>query len=287
MENDKQSDKNYRSRRYINQRRPRVASLIAALIAAVAVMFLAQKCSHKQQNPFASDAQKSGGDTLDIAIEISPIAFSMADDTISGLDYDIINDIAKKHNRGVKFHPFAPLSYALNGLDDGTFDVVVSSLPSTSQLKQSLLLTDRVYLDREVLVQRRNSKKFISTPEDLAADTVWIASGSPFRERLRNLSAEIGDTIYICQNYQYTAEHLVMLIATGQIERAVVNEGIAKQMAKQYENIDISTPVSFTQFQVWALRGDNTELRDTLNAWLREYRATPRYRQLIARYLNN
>jgi ABC-type amino acid transport substrate-binding protein len=267
---------------------PRMVSLVVALVVAVGLMFFAQKCSHQQQSPFGSNAlEKSGGDTLDIAIEISPIAYSLAGDTVSGLDYDIINDLARMHHRGVKFHPFTPLSYALKGLEEGKFDIVVSSLPSTAQLKQTLQLTERVYLDREVLVQRKDTKKFISTPEALAGDTVWIASGSPFRERLHNLADEIGDTIYICQNFQYTAEHLVMLIATGQVERAVVNEGIAREMTKMYQNLDISTPVSFTQFQVWALRGDNKQLCNTINSWLKEYRKTKRYQELLARYHKN
>jgi ABC-type amino acid transport substrate-binding protein len=264
---------------------PRLWAMVAALVVAVGLMVFAQQCSHRRQAPFGNGAQhKSGGDTLDVAIEISPVAYSLAGDTVSGLDYDIINDLSRLHHRPVKFHPFAPLSYALDGLENGNFDMVVSSLPATSQLKQELLLTDRVYLDREVLVQRKDAARFIATPEALAGDTVWIASGSPFRERLANLSAEIGDTIYIEQNLNYTAEHLVMLIAAGEIERAVINEGIAREMQGMYDNIDVSTPVSFTQFQVWALRGDNHALCDSVNAWLKAYRGTERYRQLLERY---
>ncbi len=276
-----------KTREHIAMRKPRLTTLVLAAVIVIGVMFLAFKCSHRVQTPFGDNLpRKSGGDTLDIAIEISPIAYSLADDTISGLDYEILNDLSRMHKRPVKFHPFAPLSYALQGLESGVFDIVVSSLPSTSQLKESLLLTDRVYLDREVLVQRRDSKNFISTPDALGNDSVWIASGSPFKERLRNLSAEIGDTIYICQNHQYTAEHLVMLIAAGDIERAVVNEGVARRMAKNYQNIDITTPVSFTQFQVWALRGNNKQLLAEINSWISEYRKTQRYNNLLAKYLN-
>lgn len=276
-----------RERQHIALRTPRATTLILAIVAVLAAMFIANKCSHQKQSPFGDNApRKSGGDTIDVAIEISPIAYSLADDTVSGLDYDILRDLARLHNRPVKFHPFAPLQYALSGLEDGTFDIVVSSLPATSQLKESLLLTERIYLDREVLVQRKDSKHFISTPDALGGDTVWIASGSPFKERLRNLSAEIGDSIYIRQEHKYTAEHLVMLIAAGEIERAVVNEGVALKMAQSYENIDVSTPVSFTQFQVWALRGDNKQLCDSINAWIREYRKLPRYQQLTQKYLN-
>lgn len=270
----------------LRQRTPRLGAMILALAVCLIGMFLVRKCTRPDRSPFSSALpEKSGGDTLDVAIEISPLSYSLAGDTISGLDYDIIRDLSAMKGRPVKFHPFTPLSFAVDGLRKGNFDIVVSALPSTKNLKDSLLLTDRVYLDREVLVQRSDSPHFINSPEELARDSVWIPTASPFIERLHNLSAEIGDTIHIRQHPTYTAEHLVMLIDAGQIERAVVNEALARRMAARYPSLNVSTPVSFTQFQVWAVSPGEPALRDSLNSWLAEYRETPRYRQLVSEYL--
>ena len=266
---------------------PRPATLIIALIVAVGAMFFAKKCSRPAESPFTSSLPaKSGGDTLDIAIEISPLSYSLAGDTVCGLDYDILREIAYIHGRPVKFHPFAPMGYAVRGLDEGNFDLLVSSLPSTAALKDSFALTDQVYLDREILVQQRDATKKITEAHALAGDTVWIAAGSPLAGRIRNLAAEIGDTIYIIQNHPYTSEHLVMLVGAGEIPRAVVNEGLALSMAATDARLDVATPVSFTQFQTWALRKDNTALRDTINEWLRSFRTTDRYNKLIQRYIS-
>lgn len=267
---------------------PRLYAMILALLLATLAMLLVRNCSHTYNHPFAGGLPpKSGGDTLDVAIEISPLAYSLAQDTVTGLDYEMLRDFAAEHGRAVKFHPFAPLDYAIRGLSEGNFDIVVSALPATAELKKRLLLTDCVYLDRQVLVQRRHSAKFVDKPAQLAGDTVWIADGSPFAERLLNLGHEIGDTIYVRQQPGRTAEHLAMLISAGTIDRAVINAGMALRICAADTALDASTPVSFTQFQTWALdtiRG--RDLQSQINAWLKTYRQTPRYQALHRKYLS-
>ena len=267
-------------------KQPRPWTMIALLVAVVCCMFLLKKCSRPVAAVPDKFPAKSGGDTIDVAIEISPLAYSLSRDTISGLDYDILRDLARIHGRVVKFHPFVPLEYAIQGLEQGNFDVVVSSLPSTRRLKQELPLTDVVYTDREVLVQRRDDPRFVKSAEMLAGDTVWIAAGSPIRERIINLSKEIGDTIIINEVPETTAEIIILRTAIGELPRVVVNEGIARALATQYPELDVDTPVSFSQFQSWAVSPLHPEMRDTLNSWLKDYRATASYERLTKAYLN-
>jgi len=254
--------------------------LLILLAAVIVIMVLLSKCTHRP-SPTPSIhpvATKSGGDTIDVAIEISPLSYRVSGDSVTGLDYRLMNEVMRIGRRPVKFHPFAPLDYAVRGLDAGTFDIVVSFLPTTSELKAKYLLTDPVYLDREVLVQRRDADPFIDAPEKLAGDTVWIAAGSPFESRIHNLGAEIGDTIHIERAEGRSAEHLVMLVARGEIPRVVVNSGLARRMRDTaYPNLDIATNISFTQFQSWMLSKRDTALRDSLNAWIDSLRRTPVY----------
>lgn len=266
----------------------RIMAMIMTTLVACAMLFLTDKCSHRKDNPFGSGLpEKSGGDTLDVAIEISPLSYSMSGDTVSGLDYDMLRQISAAHGRTVKFHAFAPLRYAINGLTRGTFDIVVTSLPSTQKLKKELLLTDAVYLDRQVLVQRKqsvDSAAYVHTAGDMGGLEVWIGDGSPLAERLANLSAEIGDTIVVRSSPGRTAEHLMYLVAAGSIDRAVVNEGIARTICQTDSTLSYNTPVSFTQFQTWAVSPQNTALRDTLNRWIEQYKATDAYHSLLDRY---
>ncbi|MCM1451225.1 MAG: transporter substrate-binding domain-containing protein [Clostridium sp.] len=249
----------------------RLWAMLLILVAIVVLMAMLRQCSHRQASPFRLEYTKSGGDTLDVAIEMAPGIYSLAGDTVIGRDYSLLLKMSSEIGRPVKFHPFVPLGHALAGLRDGDYDIVAASLPATADLRDSFLLSDPVYLDREVLVQRLDSASVpaITSQLQLAKDTIWLAADSPFAQRIKNLSQEIGDTIYVLQSPQYSAEHLVILVAKGKIRLAVVNESIAARMAKDYPQIDASTPISFTQFQAWALRKGNDSLASIINAWLK------------------
>lgn len=241
------------------------------MLLAVGIMAMLKYCSHPA--PRFSDT-KADGDTIDIAIEISPIALSMRGDTLSGHYYDLIKLIAAREHLTLKFTPFSQIDNALDALEKGRYDLVIADLPSTTAMKEKFLLTAPIALDREVLVQLKDSisgRPEATTQHDLRGDTVWIPAGSPFRDRLINLSHEIGDTIYIAEDPDYASEQLVMLVAIGDIPRAVVNEQIAKSLIKQYPQIDISVDISFTQFQSWAINKNRPDLRDSLNIWLRRH----------------
>ncbi len=273
--------------RRLPEKKNRPSLLIFILIGVLLLMFGMKKCSRNESSSVSlrPGVVKSGGDTLDVAIELSPLSYSMSGDTISGLDYELLSTMAAKHGRPIKFHPFVPLKHATEGLRNGFYDVVISALPATDSLKAEFLLTDKVFLDREVLVQRHGATNFIPTPEDLIGDTVWIAAGSPFKQRIRNLAAESGDTIMVIEADGRSAEQLVILVARGRIPRAVVNERVAAKMKEmKYDQLDYSVPVSFTQFQTWALSKENEALRDTLNAWLNQFRGTADYNTILTRY---
>ena len=261
--------------------------MLIILLLVLVLMSILAKCSREARTPlFGSDKYPahSGGDTLDIAIEITPLGYNISGDTISGIDYDIIRDLSRIHHRPVKLHPFAPLDYALGGLDAGVFDIVVSSLQSTTQLKGLVDVTEAVYIDRYVLVTA-TSGDTTATAATLGGDTVRIPRGSPVRASLVNLGRELGDTIYIDDSQALTTEHLLMLTAAGRIRRAVVAQGEARIAAAADPRLHICAPVTFNQFQVWAVaKNRNDRLLGTLNQWLKAYKASPRYAELLQRY---
>lgn len=261
--------------------------MLIILLLVLVLMSILAKCSREARTPlFGSDKYPahSGGDTLDIAIEITPLGYNISGDTISGIDYDIIRDLSRIHHRPVKLHPFAPLDYALGGLDAGVFDIVVSSLQSTTQLKGLVDVTEAVYIDRYVMVSA-TAEDTTATAATLGGDTVRIPRGSPVRASLVNLGRELGDTIYIDDSQALTTEHLLMLTAAGRIRRAVVAQGEARIAAAADLRLHICAPVTFNQFQVWAVaKNRNDRLLGTLNQWLKAYKASPRYAELLQRY---
>ncbi len=230
---------------------------------------------------------KADGDTLTVGIEMSPLSYTLQNDTAEGFDYMVLRDIAREHKLNIALRPVADMSEAFRMLHDGKLDILIGSMARTTALQEHFLLTEPVYYDKQVLVQRADSvggRGPILSQEQLRGDTVWVAAGSPNMTRLRNMMKELGDTIHVNSADGYSAEHLGILTALGEVKQAVINEAVARRLAERYPQLDIATPISFEQFQCWAVAPRDSVLCDSLDSWLTAFKETPRYRELIARY---
>lgn len=267
------------------QFKSRILLYLLLLIAVIGIMFSLKRCSYTS---IKQHQTHSGGDTIDVAIEYSPLSIYTYNDTLGGFNYDLLRIIASEHNLKLKFHPVVTLKDALKGIEESKYDILAASLPVTSENKDKYLFSQPVYLDRQVLVQLKDSitgKCRVKNQLDLAGDTVWVVESSPIASRVSNLAREIGDTIYTIYEPLYGAEQLFIMTATGEIKYAIINERIAKELASDYPNVDISTDISFTQFQSWILNQDKQQLADSINSWLTKVKETPKYKALERRYL--
>ncbi len=265
--------------------RSRFAVLTLALVSAIALMAAIRTCSTRHDGP--AGLRPSGGDTLDVAIEYGPMSLYRYADTLGGFSYDFIRMVADSAGIPLKFHPVTVPGRGEEGLASGLYDIVVAALPATSSADSAFAaFTAPVYLDRQVLVQRRDSTGGveITSQLQLARHEVWVMADTPIADRLRNLSAEIGDTIYIVEDPSYGSEQLVIMTATGDIPCAVVTEATAKALAPDYPDLDVSTAVSFNQFQAWKMRRSDTLLRARLDSTILRLRTTPAYATLRTRY---
>ncbi|MDE6097323.1 MAG: transporter substrate-binding domain-containing protein [Muribaculaceae bacterium] len=266
----------------------RMPVYVALLILVLSGMWMLGRCSHPQNGSVAARFTHPGGDTLAVAIEMSPLTYAYSGDTVVGFDYELIRQMCAAHGQPVVFQPFAPLEYALKGLEDHTFDLVVANLPATSAIRKNYGTTEAVFTDRAVLVQRADtadSSAMITNTRQLAGREVWIADGSTLRSRLEHLAAESGEDIIIKSNPEYSAELLGIMVQQGKIPCAVINETVARQLKSDYPDIDISLPISFSQFQTWIVRRGDDSLLNKLNSWIKQYKATPAYRHLVNKYM--
>lgn len=260
------------------------------LVIAIVAMIALKKCSSSRFAPTPAFTP-AGGDTIDVAIEYSPLSYYTYADTLGGFHYDLLRLIAAQQQVHFKFHPIVTLQKAIEGLNKGDFDIMATQFPVTAANKQRYLFTDPVLLDRQVLVQRKDPKTGtvkVHSQLDLAGCTLHIVKGSPMKERIEGLSREIGSEIQIVVDETYGPEQLFLQVTTGEIDYAVINESIATSLAKQYHGkIDVNTAISFTQFQSWVLNKKNTALCDSLNSWLKQAQQSAPYDNLMTRYFPN
>lgn len=252
---------------------------LALLIVAIVAMVILYRHSHSNGRP--GQPIPTPGDTLRIAIVYSPMSYYIYDDTIGGLNYDMLRQMSADMHRPVRFIPVVSLQQSLEALTRGQCDMLVS-LPLTASMRDKFLFSESIFLDRQVLIQRPGSGS-VKSVLDIAGDTIHIKKYSPARERLDNLSAEIGDEITICSHDDLSDEYLFLKVADGSLRYAVINEKTARILQQKHPEVAL-TPIGFTQFQSWLTRRTDVALHDSIDSWLLRFKSTPAYQNLLSRY---
>ena len=257
---------------------------IGLLVVVVGIMAWLRPKS--EYHPRSFEEIKADG-VLRIVTDYTPLSYYLQGDSLTGFDYELARMVGQRSGLAIEITPEVNLSKSIEGLERGQYDIIARQLPVTSEIKEELAFTVPIQLNRQVLVQRKDNpshKNRIRNQLDLARETLYIVSDAPTRLRINNLAREIGDTIYIQEEETYGAEQLIMMVATGEIEFAVCDKAIAQQMSKDYPQLDCNTDISFTQFQSWALRKNDSILLDSLNKWITDIQQEDRYKKLYDSY---
>lgn len=258
---------------------PRRVLVIALAILAVGIIVSIRHIHSSGRAGY--EYQPGRGDTINVAIAYSPMSLYRYADTLGGFNYEMLREMGRMYGDKLKFYPVTSVSKSLDELSDGMYDILVADIPVTASLKERFRLSVPVYTDRMVLVSRDTT---INSTLELAGRQVWVVSGAPSVERLQNLSREIGDSIHIRDSHTYSAEQLVMLVAAGEIPRAVVNRAVAERLMAEYPDLKISTHISFSQFQSWIMNKKRIRLADTIDSQIERFKLTPEYQALIEKF---
>jgi membrane-bound lytic murein transglycosylase F len=182
-------------------------------------------------------------------------------------------------------------------MTSGECDIIAMDLAVTKSRKSLFAFTEPHSQTRQVLIQRRPDNWYhmrsseiedhlVRNQIDLAGKTIHVQKNSAHLIRIRNLMEEIGDTIIIVETEE-EPELLIERVASGEIEFTISDEHVAQVNQTYYANIDIQTPVSFTQNLSWAVRHDTPLLKAAVDEWMREFNKTSQFANLYARYFQN
>ena len=261
--------------------------IILGVVTALIATFLMPPKEKPKGKP-RDYAEIASEGILHAATEYNSISFYVDGDTLSGFHYELIEAFARDHHLKVAISPEMSFNKRLSGLADGKYDVIAYGILATSELKDSLLLTTPIALNRQVLVQRKTESSddslFIKSQLDLAGKTLNVVKGSPSILRIHNLGNEIGDTIYVKEDDLYSGEQLAIMVAKKDIDYAVCDQQIARKSKELLPEIDIETDISFTQLQSWAVRKDSPILLDSLNSWLNRIKESGLYDKIYKKY---
>jgi membrane-bound lytic murein transglycosylase MltF len=213
---------------------------------------------------------------LNIVTEYNSVDYYVSGDTIAGMQYELCKYIEKRSGLSVEIFLENNMDLCIKGLENCSYDIIARNIPITNENKDFLLFTVPVAQSKQVLVQRKplagDSTLLIRNQIDLASREVHVPQNSAAILRLRNLSDEIAEPIYIREMEEYSTEQLIYMVACKEIDYAVVDQELALKNSVFFPDIDVKTDIGFTQFQAWALRKTSPVLLDSLNVWISDFK---------------
>jgi membrane-bound lytic murein transglycosylase F len=181
----------------------------------------------------------------------------------------------------------------------GNADLIAHGLAVTTPREKYAGFTDYLVLSHQVLVQKKPDnwremklheiqQSLISDPVELIGDTVSVRDNSSYMHRLGNLIEEIGGSIFTdTLDSGLETDEIIRMVVTGDIKYTIADNHIASINESYYPELDINTPISFSQRIAWATRKNSIDLLSAINDWLESIKRTPDYNMIYQKYFKN
>jgi membrane-bound lytic murein transglycosylase MltF len=226
--------------------------------------------------------------TLRVVTDYNSTGYYVSGDTMAGFNCELLKVIEQYSGLKVEVEVENDLMKSIEGLNNGEYDLIARNIPVNVDMKEQIAFTRPIIRNKLALIQRKTAKNDMHKPIrshlDMANVTVYVPKASPAILRLKNLSREIGDTIFIREDSLYETPQLIMKVAAGEIDYTVSDANTARILSKKIQGIDALTDIGFTHLEAWATRQSSPILLDSLNGWLNRFQDTKQFLQLYNRY---
>lgn len=215
-----------------------------------------------------------------------------------GYEYELLERYATYLKVELRIKVIAGIEEAIDLLNKGEGDVIAFPLTITKDRTNYVAFSQTHFNTCQVLIQKKPDnwnanpylaeKELIRNPADLIGKEVFVKKGSSFKDRLENLSQEIGGEIIIREDSaESETEALIQKVATGEIPLTVNDQTIAMVNATYYPEIDIKTVLSLPQQIAWAVRKNSPDQLQSMNNWLTKIKKDGTFQVIFDKYFNS
>ena len=225
--------------------------------------------------------------TLKVVTDVNPVNYYIENSQTGGLQYDLITLFAENYHLKVEFLISNSPQKSLNMLETNRADIAASLLFPDKRLREKFSFTKPFYRSPQVLIQNgayANAKGVIHNTLDLTGITIEVPRQSPYVQRIKNLSEELGDTINLIENPKMGTEQLVIKVAYGEIEATVAEKNIAEEYKRRFPVLNTDLEISFEQNRSWAINKENKILLKAVNKWIDELKSSGELEILLKKH---
>jgi membrane-bound lytic murein transglycosylase F len=216
-----------------------------------------------------------------------------------GYEYELLRMFCKSMNIELEIEIVENIDEIFHLLNSGKGDIVAANMTVTKKRALHVSFSEHLLLTKQVLIQKlpynahhlsksEIKNQLIRNPIDLIDQEIHVRKNSSFYSRLKSLSNEIGGDINIIESNGYIeTEHLIKMVAMGEIQYTIADENVAMLNKTYYQNIDIETAISFDQKISWAVRKNSPELLNSIDQWIKSMRNNSDYITIYNKYFRS
>ena len=236
---------------------------------------------------------------LRVITTYSPTGYFLYKGKVMGFEYEIFKRLADHLGTSLEIVLAKNVDSVIPMLNRGEGDIIALGYTITSDRKENVNFTEPYLITHQSLIQRKpdnwrkmtldDIKNNLATDVvDLIGDTVSVRKNSSYYLRLKELTNELGDSIYIdILPGEMSDEQIIQMVSVGDIKYSIIDDHKASIHSSYFSNIDADTPVSLSQRIGWAVRKTSPELLDLINEGPISIKKKPDYNMIYKKYFQN
>ena len=243
--------------------------LISILLCGALVLSMAacgsKEGAKKEETKTEETTKGNSGEATDkkYGLDMDSIVVAIS----SGYDVDMWKEFEERTGIKVKWER-ADFSGLLGLLDSGKADVVAAQLTPTPEREEKYAFTEpETYYGSVIVVSNDNTD--IKSADDLAGKTIGVGAGNEMQQDIEAMypNGEVKFEIY----QSATLENMLKDVEMGRID-GMLAQDIQAYMAIEKSGVKckVVTPAFESSCGALAVKKDNTELLDGLNAFIKE-----------------
>lgn len=216
-----------------------------------------------------------------------------------GFEYELLTRLANSLGLRLEIIIAKNMNELFKMLNSGEGDIVAHGMTITEPRKEFVNFSNYHFLTHQVLIQRKPDNwrkmklhqiknRLISNSIELIGDTISVRARSSYYQRLNNLSSEIGGKINIdTLQGSLATDEIIKMVVDKKIKYTVADNNIALINSSYYPELDIGTPISFSQRIAWAVRKNSSKLLNEVNSWIDKTKKESDYHVIYNKYFKN
>ena len=270
--------------------------LTNSLLLLLCILFVSCKRNTERYSFYINSSENSdlpsivANKKLVVLAEYSTTSYTELEGVKMGFEYEMLKEYAKSIGIQLEVKIISNLDNIDQQLNRLEGDVIACSYTVTKDRKRTIDFTIPYIRTAQVLIQRLPSDstpQYIKDPMQLAHKKISIWKNSSYYHRIKYLEQEIGEPIEIQElDGKNSPEQLLAKVASKEIDYTIVDNHIAVANAYQFNRLDHHLRLSIKQQIAFGIRKNNPKLKESMDAWIKDFRKSPHYTFLKHKYFD-